>query len=89
MIGAISSQTVNASEMKAGYTTAEKILNIEAIKILSVKIITKLDTAKMPNIKANVFFLSYFENRRGMNSPLNAIVNVNKLTYNPEMEIDV
>ena len=24
-----------------------------------------------------------------MNSPLNAIVNVNKLTYNPEMEIDV
>lgn len=75
--------------MKAGYTTAERILNIEAIKTLSVKIMIKLDIAKMPNIKANVFFLSYFENKMGMNSPLSAIVNVNELTYKPEMEIDV
>ena len=75
--------------MKAGYTTAERILNIEAIKTLSVKIMIKLDTAKMPNINANVFFLSYFENKMGMNSPLTAIVNVNELIYKPEMEIDV
>ena len=89
MLGAISSQTVKASEIKAGYTTAERILNIEAIKILSVNIIVKLDIAKIPNIKANVFFLSYFENKMGMNNPLTAIVNVNELTYNPEIEIDV
>lgn len=75
--------------MKAGYTTAERILNIEAIKTLSVKIMIKLDTAKMPNINANVFFLSYFENNMGMKSPLTAIVNVNELIYKPEMEIDV
>ena len=75
--------------MKAGYTTAERILNIEAIKTLSVKIMIKLDTAKMPNINANVFFLSYFENKMGMNSPHTAIVNVNELIYKPEMEIDV
>lgn len=75
--------------MKAGYTTAERILNIEAIKTLSVKIMIKLDIAKTPNIKANVFFLSYFENKMGMNNPLTAIVNVNELTYNPEIEIDV
>ena len=75
--------------MKAGYTTAEIILNIEAIKILSVEIMIKLDTAKMPNIKANVFFLSYFENNMGMKSPLTAIVKVNELTYKPEIEIDV
>ena len=75
--------------MKVGYTTAERILNIEAIKTLFVKIMIKLDIAKTPNIKANVFFLSYFENKMGMNSPLTAIVNVNELIYKPEMEIDV
>ena len=32
--------------MKAGYTTAERILNIKAIKTLSVKIMIKLDIAK-------------------------------------------
>lgn len=75
--------------MKVGYTIAERILNIEAIKMLSVKIITELDIAKTPNIMTNVFFLSYFENNIGMKSPLSAIVNVNELTYKPEIEIDV
>ena len=50
---------------------------------------TRLETAKMPNIDRNVVFLSNLENNAGMNNPQIAIVNVNELTYNPEMAIEV
>ena len=48
-----------------------------------------LDIAKMLRIVMNVLFLSYFENRIGMKSPLMAIVNVNELTKSPDIAIDV
>jgi hypothetical protein len=54
-----------------------------------VKIITKLETAKIPRIAMNVLLISNLENRTGMNSPVTAIVNVNDDTYNPEMAMEV
>lgn len=47
------------------------------------------DSANTASIEMKVFFLSYFEKRIGMNNPVMAIVNVNELTYNPEIDMDV
>lgn len=47
------------------------------------------DRANTASIEMKVFFLSYFEKRIGMNNPVMAIVNVNELTYNPEIAMDV
>ena len=57
--------------------------------MLSVKMITRLDTAKIPSIVMNVLLISNFENRIGINKPVTAIVNVKDDTYNPEMAIEV
>lgn len=57
--------------------------------MLSVKMITRLDTAKIPSIVMNVLLISNLENRIGINKPVTAIVNVKDDTYNPEMAIQV
>lgn len=57
--------------------------------MLSVKMITRLDTAKIPSIVMNVLLISNFENRIGINKPVTAIVNVKDDTYNPEMAMEV
>ena len=57
--------------------------------MLPVKMITRLDTAKIPSIVMNVLLISNFENRIGINKPVTAIVNVKDDTYNPEMAIEV
>ena len=57
--------------------------------MLFVKTITIFDTAKTPSIVMKVFLRSYFEKNNGMKSPVTAIVNVNELTYNPDIAIDV
>ena len=57
--------------------------------MLFVKIITMFDRAKTAKMETNVFFLSIFENRSGMNNPEIAIVKVNELTYKPEIAIEV
>ena len=49
----------------------------------------KLAIANMVKMLTKVLFLSYFENKTGMNNPQIAIVNVNELTYSPDMAIDV
>ena len=51
--------------------------------------ITIFDIANIDKIKMNVLFLSYPEKIIGMNNPQTAIVNVNELTYNPEIAIEV
>ena len=89
MAGAISSQNVKAIDMNAGYTTAERILKNEATRMLFVKIITIFEIAKTDRIETNVFFRSNFEKSNGINRPVIAIVNVNELTYNPEIAIVV
>jgi len=43
----------------------------------------------MLKIETNVVFLLNFENKTGMNKPVTAIVNVNELTYKPDIAIDV
>ena len=43
----------------------------------------------MPSIVINVFLISNFENRTGINKPVIAIVNVKDDTYNPEIAIEV
>ena len=57
--------------------------------MLFVKIITMFEIAKTDRIETNVVFLSNLENNSGMNRPVTAIVNVNELTYNPEIAIVV
>ena len=57
--------------------------------MLFVKTITIFDKAKIPSIEMNVFLISYFEKKIGMNKPVIAIVNVKDDTYNPEMAIEV
>lgn len=47
------------------------------------------EIAKIPSIAMNVFLISYFEKKIGMNNPVTAIVNVNEDTYNPEIAIEV
>ena len=51
--------------------------------------IIKLDTAKIDKILINVVFLSNLEKIIGVNNPKIAMVNVNELTYNPEIAMDV
>ena len=57
--------------------------------MLCVKIITKLDTAKIPSIVMNVLLISNFEKNIGINNPVIAIVNVKEDTNNPEIAMDV
>ena len=57
--------------------------------MLFVKIIIIFDMANINKIKTNVLFLSYFEKNIGINNPKIAIVNVNELTYNPDIAIVV
>lgn len=54
-----------------------------------VKIIIRFDTANIDKMKMKVFFLLNLENNIGTNRPHIAIANVNELTYNPEMAMDV
>ncbi len=49
----------------------------------------KFDNANIVKIRMNVFFRLNLENRIGTNNPHIAIVNVNELTYSPEIAIDV
>ena len=51
--------------------------------------IIKLETAKIDKILTNVVFLSNLEKIIGVNNPQIAMVNVNELTYNPEIAMDV
>ena len=57
--------------------------------MLSVKMITKFDTAKIPSIAMNVLLISNLEKRTGMNKPVMAIVKVKEDTYNPEIAMEV
>ena len=57
--------------------------------MLCVKTIIMFDRAKILKIVMNVFLISYFENRIGINNPVMAIVNVKEDTYNPEIAIDI
>ena len=47
------------------------------------------ETAKIPSIVMNVFLISYFEKKIGINNPVMAIVNVKDDTYNPETAMEV
>ena len=47
------------------------------------------ETAKIPSIVMNVFLISYFEKKIGINNPVMAIVNVKDDTYNPEIAMEV
>lgn len=49
----------------------------------------KLQTEKTDKIKINVFFLSYFEKKIGMNNPQMAIVKVNELMKSPTAAIEI
>ena len=68
---------------------ADRILKNDATTMLFVKMITMFDIANTVKMKMKVFLRSYFENSTGMNRPAIAIVNVNELTYNPEIAIVV
>ena len=57
--------------------------------MLFVNMITIFDIANTVKMLMNVLFLSNPENKTGMNNPHIAIVNVNELTYSPEIAIDV
>ena len=50
---------------------------------------TRFETANTASMDMNVVFLSNLENKAGTNRPHIAIVNVNELTYNPEIAIEV
>ena len=43
----------------------------------------------MLKIETNVVFLLNFENKTGIKSPVSAMVNVNELTYKPDIAIEV
>ena len=49
----------------------------------------KFEIAKIPSIVMNVFLISYFEKKIGINNPVMAIVNVKDDTYNPEIAMEV
>ena len=80
---------LNAMDIKAGQKAADNILKNDAIRMLFIKIITILETAKIDKMLTNVDFLSNLENSIGVNNPKIAIANVKELTYNPEIEMDV
>ena len=50
---------------------------------------TRFATAKTLKIETNVVFLLSFEKKTGMNRPVTAIVNVNELTYRPDIAMEV
>ena len=57
--------------------------------MLSVKMTIKFDMAKIPRIAMNVFLISNFEKKIGINNPVIAIVNVKDETYNPEIAMEI
>ena len=57
--------------------------------MLFVNTIMKFEIAKIPSIVMNVFLISYFEKKIGINKPVMAIVNVKDDTYNPEIAMEV
>ena len=57
--------------------------------MLFVNIIMKFEIAKIPSIVTNIFLISYFEKKIGINKPVMAIVNVKDDTYNPEIAMEV
>lgn len=56
---------------------------------MPVKIITRSAIEKIDRIETKVVFLSNFENKTGTKRPVTAIVNVNELTYKPDIAIEV
>lgn len=57
--------------------------------MLFVNMIAIFEIANTVKMLMKVLFLSYFENKTGMNNPQIAIVKVNELTYSPEIAIVV